>query len=67
MVPCIEIYKLAILYKKKKKKKKKKVRFTCFKVSCYHWQWSFVHGSSWVFRPGCFAVLVGGLSNPIEP
>ena len=21
----------------------------------------------WVFGPGCFAVLVGGLSNPIEP
>ena len=21
----------------------------------------------WVLRPGCFAVLVGGLSNPIEP
>ena len=28
---------------------------------------SFTASWVWVFRPGCFTVLVGGLSNPIEP
>ena len=28
---------------------------------------SLTASSVWVFGPGCFAVLVGGLKNPIEP
>ena len=28
---------------------------------------SLTTSSVWVFGPGCFAVLVGGLSNPTEP